>query len=119
VREPQHPIAGEREGGVALAIALERRSAAVIRPAIGDDDDALPGEQEVDLEAGDGRVDERLGQPMGAADRELRSSSSLFVTVEPGVCSPKARRPAVSGVGVGDPHRGPHVRQARARSAYG
>ncbi|HEX2105015.1 MAG TPA: hypothetical protein VHF51_15265 [Solirubrobacteraceae bacterium] len=52
VREAERAVAGARERGVAVTVALERTAAATVAPAVGLD--AQPGgvEDEVDLEAG-------------------------------------------------------------------
>ena len=47
------PVARAGEDGVALAVALEGAAGAVVAVAVGLDDEAAGGEQEVDPEAGD------------------------------------------------------------------
>src|SRR3954447_4774751 len=70
VREAQDAMARQREPGVALAVALEGRASAVVRPPVRLDDEPLPGEQEVDLEARDAVVHSRARQAAVAAERE-------------------------------------------------
>jgi hypothetical protein len=55
-------------GRVAAPVALEAAPGAVVRPAVGLDDEALGGEQEVDLVVVDVLVDERGREAVVAAD---------------------------------------------------
>ena len=68
--EPQRPVAGAGEDGVALAIAFEGAAGAVVGPAVGFDREPVVGEDEVDLEAGDVRVDLRPREAVVVAQRE-------------------------------------------------
>jgi hypothetical protein len=52
-REPDHPVAGRLERGVAAAVALERGSTRVEGVAVDLDDQPLLAPKEVDLVAGE------------------------------------------------------------------
>jgi hypothetical protein len=70
VGEPEHPVAGELERGVAAPVALERSAAAMEFEPVKLDDHPLLWPQEVHLEAGDRHVDRRLWQHRFAAQAE-------------------------------------------------
>jgi hypothetical protein len=67
-------------------------AAAVVTPAVGLDDEAVVGEEEVDLLGLQPAVDERLGQSVALAEREEAFLDSLFVMVVPASCVRSARR---------------------------
>jgi len=106
-------VAGECERRVALPVALEGPAAAVVLPAVGLDDDALLGEEEVDLEAGDRVVHTRLWQIARATEGEhalleLASGERRAGDVV-GERPAQTRGAAVAGTGVGDRGERLHV----------
>ncbi len=75
-------VAGERVRGVAAPVALEALAGAVVRPAVGLDDEPLGGEEEVDLVLVDVLVDQRGREAVVAAD--LQEEAFEVALGEPG-----------------------------------
>ena len=67
-RDPDHPVAAERELRVADPVALERRPVAMVLPAVQLDDQARLGPKRIDFMAGDEGVDQRKRQIVVAAE---------------------------------------------------
>jgi hypothetical protein len=70
VGEAQSAVAGARETSVTGAIVLESLARLVVAPAVGFDDEAVVGEEEVDLLAANRGVDARCGEAVVPAEAE-------------------------------------------------
>src|SRR3954452_16561055 len=68
IGKAQRAVAGAECDDVACAVVLEGVAGLVVAPAVGLDDEALIGEQKVDLLAGDALVDSRGREAVGAAE---------------------------------------------------